>query len=288
MSTLESSPAPMSSVEIADLVQSIHIPARPSLLSELQQEMARDEPDFQHVMHLIGQDVAVSGALLKAANSVVFKLQRKAETIGAALVSLGLRQVSLLVGGFLVRKAFPSGHYELVHFWDQSAKRASAMSYLAGELGGAAPDLAHTFGLFADLGIPLLMERFSDYPETLALAHSSLAKPFTQVEDERHRTNHVVIGALLARNWSLPSDVVMAIRLHHDYTVFKLSHASPVVRRLIALGVISDIIIQRYQGQGLSAELRRGAGLALAELGIEANELEELGNSVCELLNREE
>ena len=83
----------------------------------------------------------------------------------------------------------------------------------------APPDIAHTFGLFCDIGVPLLMDRFADYAATYDDACHEQQRRFTEIEDERYSTNHAAIGCLLARNWGLSPDVSWAILLHHDYRV---------------------------------------------------------------------
>lgn len=273
--------------DVDELIHSIRIPPRPSLLADLQQEIDRPDPNLRTVARVVEKDVALSGAFLKTVNSALYHRTRKAETVEAALTGLGLNQVSLLAGGFLVRQSFRSDSYELSRFWETSTRRSTAMAYLARELRAGSPDLARSFGLFADLGIPMLLERFTDYGETLRLAHGASGAGFTDVEDGRHRTNHAVIGALLARNWKLPDDVVDAIGLHHDYTVFGTERTALAVRRLIALGVISDIIIQHYMGLAPSAEMRRAGPLAMDELGVSTDELDDLASAVHDVFNQD-
>jgi HD-like signal output (HDOD) protein len=287
MAMSESSTISLDSDDVDDLVASIHIPPRPSLLVDLQCELDRTEPNLKQIAHVVEKDTALSGAFLKTVNSAVFRCARKVETVEDALARLGLNQTSLLAGGFLARRSFGDGSQALESFWEKSTLRSTAMAFLARELRAVSADLARCFGLFADLGIPILMERFSAYTRTLALAQTSTTRPFTEVEDEWHRTNHATIGAVLARNWKLPDDVVDAIALHHDYGVFGTTPSRLPVRRLIALGVISDIIIQRYQGQDPSVELNRAEPLALDELGISTDELDDLGGTVHDIFNHD-
>lgn len=53
------------------------------------------------------------------------------------------------------------------------------------------------------------MQRFPDYKDTLALAHRS-SQPVWEVENECHGTDHVAVGAMLGRNWQLPTFIVQA------------------------------------------------------------------------------
>ncbi|WP_051228884.1 HDOD domain-containing protein [Paludibacterium yongneupense] len=268
-------------------LHSIRIPPRPSLLADLQQEIDRPDPNLKTLARVVEKDVALSGAFLKMINSPFYNRARKAETVEAALTGLGLNQVALLAGGFLVRESFHCESYDLTRFWETSSQRSSAMAFLARELRAGSSALARSFGLFADLGIPLLMERFSHYPETLRQAQDSQCAAFTELEDRQHHTNHAVIGSMLARNWKLPDDVVLAIDRHHDRDVFEAGQTSLPVRRLIALGAISDVIIHHYTARPLSAELQRTAPLAMIELGMGNDEFDDLSNTIHALFDQE-
>jgi hypothetical protein len=97
----------------------------------------------------------------------------------------------------------PANSAALASFWDISTRRAQAMVFLSRRMRIGEPDVAHTFGLFCDTGVPLLMDRFADYAATYAAASLEAERPFTALEDERHSTSHAAIGCLLARNWGL-------------------------------------------------------------------------------------
>jgi len=83
-----------------------------------------------------------------------------------ALALLGLRETSRLIAGLLLRRAFASSESPAMYeFWDASARIAMIAAYLARELAVARLDEAHTFALFRDCGVPVLLAR---YPETVA------------------------------------------------------------------------------------------------------------------------
>lgn len=260
---------------IDDVAKSIQIPACPILLTSLQQELMHDDPDPRKVASIISRDVAMSATLLRTANSAFFSLKRKAETVEQALAYIGMTQCASIMLGLIARKTLNSNGPALTRFWDVSDKRAMAMSLLARRLHVATPDIAHTFGLFCDIGIPLLLNRFPDYTETLKLANESTEERFTTVEDQRHRTSHATIGALLARNWGLSPDVAMAIRLHHEYEVIADKITPDLIKGLVALSLVVERVIQTYHHQNRHYEWEKGGAIALDALGIMNDELED-------------
>ncbi len=264
------------------LIKSIRIPPRPSLLADLQRELSAAEPQPKVIGTIIGNDVGMSGALLKLANSSFYASKRKAKSVTQAITFLGINQVASLMTGLLARRAIPTSNPALASFWDLSTRRAQAMLLLSRRLRVGEPDVAHTFGLFCDTGVPLLMERFADYAGTFALASADPARPFTAFEDERHSTNHAAIGCLLARNWGLSTEVSWAILHHHDYDVLDDAATDDAVRSLIALSVLAEAAIQKYQGHSASVEWDKGGAQACRHLGLAAEETADLLDEIHE------
>jgi HD-like signal output (HDOD) protein len=258
------------------LIKSIRIPPRPSLLADLQRELASPDPSPETIGRIVASDVGMSGALLKLANSSIYGGRRKAKSIEQAILFLGINQVAALMTGLLARQAIPSNSAALASFWDVSTRRAQAMVYLSRRLRIGEPDVAHTFGLFCDTGLPLLMDRFADYGATFAAASLEAERPFTALEEERHSTSHASIGCLLARNWGLSGDVAWAILHHHDYAVLEDANTAGAVRSLVALSLLAESAICKYQGHAESLEWSKGGARACAYLGLSQEETAEL------------
>lgn len=276
MSNLAASATPATADPVEALIKSIRIPPRPSLLADLQAELTSIEPSPSAIGRIISSDVGMSGALLKLANSPFYGSTRNAKSIGQAITFLGINQVAALMTGLLARQAIATDHQALATFWDISMRRAQAMVFLSRKLRIGEPDIAHTFGLFCDTGVPLLIERFPGYADTFHAAAQDSERPFTALEDERHCTNHAAIGSLLARNWGLSNDLAWAILHHHDYGVLEDSATSDAVRSLVALSLLAESAIQKYQGQDGSVEWDKGGARASAYLDLGDDDVTDL------------
>jgi len=200
MSTAAHAPA---TDQVDALIKSIRIPPRPSLLADLQRELASADPEPGEIGHIVASDVGMSGALLKLANSSFYGGKRKAKSIEQAILFLGINQVAALMAGLLGRRAIPADSAALANFWDISTLRSQAMVFLSRRLRVGEPDVAHTFGLFCDTGMPLLIDRFPGYDATLLAASIEPERPYTDIENDRHNTSHAAIGCMLARSWGL-------------------------------------------------------------------------------------
>ncbi len=258
------------------LIKSIRIPPRPSLLADLQRELAAPDPSPAAIGRIIASDVGMAGALLKLANSALYGGGRPAKSIDQAIAFLGMNQVAALMTGLLARQALPVNNPALAEFWDLSTRRAHAMVLLSRRLRIGAPDVAHTFGLFCNTGVALLLDRFTDYAATYEAAQTEPVLACTALEESRHSTHHAAIGCLLARNWGLSSEVAWAILHHHDYAVLDDGASDDTLRSLVALSLLAERALQAYQGTPDSVEWGKGGARALAYLGLSEEEATDL------------
>ncbi len=257
------------------LVKNLGIPPRPQTLADLQNEIGLDDPDFRRVARLVTSDVALTAALLRIANSPAYALAKSCQTVDQAIAMLGLKQVGSLVSGLVLRKVLRTDGPQLTRFWDVSSKRSYAMARLARGMRCVDVDVAQSFGLFCDVGIPLLMQRFPDYGRTLKLCNDETERSFTEVEQAHHQTDHALIGGLMARSWGISQTVCLAIRLHHDYGVFLDPQVPEAVAKLIAMGLVAEVAIQRFAGMNSSSEWARGGGAAAGALMLGDQDVED-------------
>ena len=274
MSMPELAVPPIDTLRLAALVRDIGIPPRPQLLERLHTELMRDEPRQDMLVQLASYDVAVAAALLKVANARWPGVPRAAGTLRRAFEQLGNQRCIAILSALVLHKVLPVHGPSLERFWDVAHRRSLAMSWLARQQGVIEPDVAHTFGLFCDVGIPVLLQRFEQPSYRVTLAEANLGRrPFTEVENARHGTDHAAVGAALAHSWGVSAEIVEAVRLHHDYRVFA-NRESPRLRHLIALALLAERFIQRQQGRNRHGEWERGGAQALLVLGINEREFD--------------
>ena len=257
------------------LLKSIGMPSRPSTLVQLQGEIASEDPDSRRIADLVASDVALTIAALRIVNSPVFALSRRCETVEQAISMLGLQQLNVIVTGLTLRNLMRGDARQLREFWDTSSKRAYALSRLARGLGLVQVHVAQSFGLFCDIGIPLLLQRFADYEQTLIICHSESERCFTAPEQDRHHTDHAQIGAMMARSWGLSPTLCQAIGLHHDYSVFVDPKVPETVARLVAMNLLAEAAIQRFAGQTDSTEWGKGGDHASGALVLNGQDTED-------------
>jgi HD-like signal output (HDOD) protein len=265
--------------EATRIAASVGIPPKPAILADLFREASQLEPDFRRVSQLIERDVAMAAAILKTANSSLYGLRTRVNSVQQAVNFLGLRTITYLVTGLALRAAFSGpGQPDLERFWDVSAKVALATGHFARRLPGMDRDEAYTYGLFQDCGIAVLVKRFADYKEVLRLANTATDRKFTDIETEHCGVDHALIGYLLARSWGLSEGIYEAIRMHHEFAVLDPdSHElSSESLNLIGAALLAERALQLYSGKARGVEWEKAGNYVLDHFGIALDEFDDV------------
>lgn len=255
-------------------LRDIVIPPCPELLRRLQEATAHGDPDPATLEAIASADVAMAAALIRQANSPLYGLRTPVITVGQALTVMGTRPAVQLLTGFLTRQALHVHSPVLAHFWETSTRRAIACEHIGAQLYGMDPGLAYTFGLFCHVGMPVLLRGVRGYAATITEALARKDRTFTQTENANHRTDHAVVGAIVARTWRLPREVAVAIRLHHDFTCLDDARYSETVRHLVAMALIADRLVLLHEGVAEPQDWAAHGAACLAHLQVGEAELD--------------
>jgi HD-like signal output (HDOD) protein len=254
-------------------LQQIVVPPCPSLLARLRAAIGTTDPDLAEVARVASSDVAMAATLLRNANGPLFAAGQPAQTVGQAMNRLGLQQTAAIMTGFLVRNAIPADPRHLHGFWEHAGRRALTLAFIARRLPGVSADIAHTYGLFCHVGLPVLLQSVRGYGSTLVEASARIDRPFIATENANHRTDHAVVGALVARLWHLAPEVMAAIRLHHDLAVLAAEDAEAGVLTLLAAGLVADHLLRRQDALPPEREWTEHSAVALRWLQIDVGDL---------------
>lgn len=254
-------------------IRDIGIPPRPAILTEIDCEMAKDEPDFVRLAQIIGSDVALAAGLIKTTNSPFFGFTKKVRTVNEAMLVLGLKVVTRTIAGLALQQIFPYVP-SLERFWDTSASTARVSGWIAQQFKGRCmvrSSDAYTFALFRDCGIPVLLIPFPEYLSVLRQANEEEMLSFTAVEDQALSINHAHVGAELAENWLLPDDICLAIRHHHEPHALDEDHPAAIpefARQLVAIAQLAEFLIQGQSGLNMTCEWAKLGPACMNILGV--------------------
>ncbi len=262
--------------DIDRIARELGIPPCPAILGRFSAEMHQPEPDMRKLAELIGADIALSAALLKLVNSPFYGLRTKATNAHQALSIIGLRAGANLVTGLILRQAFPAGGNALMQrFWDKSSAIAAATLVAARRVSGIDLDEAHTYALFRDCGMPVMIGKFSDYANVIDRLEHVPGAQVTALEQTDYQYSHARVGYALARGWLLPEPFCRAILYHHDFekVVAGRREVEPANRKLIAFGLLMEQLATLRSGGDLCPDWESGEQFVLETLRITPDDI---------------
>lgn len=269
--------------EAARIAHSLDIPPCPAILAKFNEEFNTRQPDLRRLAALLGTDIALSATVIKTVNSPFYGLSKKATGIEQALSILGLRASANLVSGLLLRSAFPAdSNATMARFWENSMRVARLAAAIAGRLKDVDRNEAHTYILFRDCGMLVMLRKFPRYVDILERSSTIPGAQLARVEDTRFNFNHARVACALARSWSLPEALCGAIYYHHHFNLTAKSEplAQLADPKLIAFGLLAEQIAALHINRGLCPDWMAAERFVLDTLGIEADDIVELSEDL--------
>jgi putative nucleotidyltransferase with HDIG domain len=183
----------------------------------VQQEMAKPEPDMTIIEKQILRDPALTGQLLKAANSPFYRGMHEITTVRNAIVRLGLAEVTSLVTMLTQKKTYtaddPFIRHQMEELWLHSVACALGAKWIAKECRlPSKMNEAFFAGLLHDIGKAFLLLAISDLRKSGKLTDNIPQSFIEEVLD----TLHASLGAQLLETWNLPEIYRFVARHHHD------------------------------------------------------------------------
>jgi putative nucleotidyltransferase with HDIG domain len=174
---------------------------------------------LHEIVDTVQYDQALTGALLRSANSSWSAPRHEVTTVKDAVVRLGAGPVLSLALGVTVRSrlgtAVPAYGLAEGDLWSHSVAAALAAETLARCAGADLPAETPTAALLHDVG-KLVMGRFIDGADLMAIEIAREAGVSRmQAELDVLGIDHAELGGLIAQSWELPSSLVSGIRGHH-------------------------------------------------------------------------
>ncbi len=274
----------MDATTISQLLRGIEIPPQPQMLQLISAEKKKEYPDLKKIAAAISKDVALSAAMLRAANSPAFATRGKVTSIHNAVLSLGTKNVIGLVTGLSLRMALAGkGKVNLDRFWDTAADTAIICSVLASKFRVFEPDFAYMLGLFHDVGMALMIQKFPNYLEILRKENLAENKePITAIEDRHFNTNHTVVGYIVSRSWALPDTLRETILLHHNDEAFATSGA---LAKQVGLLTLSEYFCALAQKRPNDHMWHRFGPVIIELFTLTESDIEDLQDEMGELLS---
>ncbi len=166
---------------------------------------------------IIECDPALSGKILRMANSPMYCPSGSVKSISHAVSLLGLRKLRSVAMSIAAESMFADGGEAVQarkRLWSHSVGCAMVARYLAEHVPDADPDVAFLGGLFHDIGKLLFYDAIPNEYDEIDGRLCDMAL----IEEEQFlfSTTHVAVGSASAASWGLPVALWAATRWHHN------------------------------------------------------------------------
>lgn len=197
------------------------LPSLPAICTELSRAIDSPYATITSIGDIIRKDQSLTTRLLRLANSAIYGVPRRIETLDEALNLIGLRQMAELALATTVIDVFSDIPTELanpVTFWEHSVACGIGSAVLAQARGEPIPDRFFVGGLLHDLGrLVMYLQAPKESARILARCRET-GELSTVVEEEVLGFDHAALGAALLESWNMRSPLLDMVRYHHHPT----------------------------------------------------------------------
>lgn len=168
---------------------------------------------------VISKDASLTVRLLRLVNSPFYGFSGKVESVARAVSLLGLNELSTLTLGISVVKQFekiPSDQLDMESFWRHSIRCGLFARTLAGYMGEKDTEKFFTGGLLHDIGRLVMLDRMPQQYSVAIVRARQERLPMYRAEQDKLKTDHSILGKMLAEKWRLSPSLIRMIGSHHS------------------------------------------------------------------------
>lgn len=190
--------------------------------SQLYKTLENPNVSMSELSKMIVTDPLLTGNVLKIANSAYFGMQQKVNSIGHALMIIGLLNVKAILyqDGLLklLQSKKAGDSFMIESLWEHAMLTSICASHLQSLFGGLDKGTLFTLGLLHDIGKFVMSDLPTAHGDPMSLNVS--ATEFTIYDEEKvYGANHAVVGRLLFDQWGFPEQMGRIIERHHDLSI---------------------------------------------------------------------
>ena len=193
------------------------LPQFPENIMYLQKLIGDPDSELTDIARQISTDPTLTADLLKLVNSAQFMLPKKVDNIVEAVKLVGMKGLRNLLYTHGTQKILGTRYTEMRSMW-QHAYRTAFYAYNLAKSFRRRKDIlddVYVGGILHDLGQIIIGSLHPNLVEQIRRFCKEKEIPSKLLESFSMGLNHAEIGALIAKKWNFPEQLVTAIRYHH-------------------------------------------------------------------------
>jgi diguanylate cyclase (GGDEF)-like protein len=211
------------------------LPSVPAVVLQVLDLCQDESASIGQVAKALARDPALSGKVLKVANSPWYGVRSQVTTLERAITILGINATLSLALSFSLVHGLRKSRSSFDHqaYWLRSVTCAAASRAVGEQLNAANHEELFLGGLLQDIGILVLNEAVPDSYSTIVTASKGDHELLTELERQEYGSDHADVGAWQLARWNLPVNLQQAAALSH-HMAFDLKEAS-IFSKCVAL-----------------------------------------------------
>lgn len=192
--------------------------AMPAAVVKILELAGKEEVSIDKLSEIISTDAALTGRLLKIANSPFYGLSNRITSVQQATMVLGITTVKCLaLSAAIFDPTIISSNsgIDIKAFYGNIISVATTCRKLAAQCGYAAQEEAFTSGLLHDIGTLYFIHHYPEqYREVLKQA--AISGNLIDEETKVFGIAHPDVGRLIGEKWCLPQSIISSISNHYN------------------------------------------------------------------------
>lgn len=236
-----------SNTKIQELIgDQINLPSPPAIAAQILNTIQDKESSLSDLEEIITADPALTGKLLRIANSAFYSLPFEICNVNRALSILGTNVIKNIALSFIIANELQDKTetvFNFDYFWRRSVTAAVAAELVAELLQEKNEDIFVT-ALLQDIGVLILyLSKGREYTAVMDQCIENGGTELIRLEQEKYHFDHQQIGCTLLKNWGIPNSIIEPISFHHEPVL-----APEDYRRTCSILYVANLLSKIYSG----------------------------------------
>jgi putative nucleotidyltransferase with HDIG domain len=238
------------------------LPQFPDNIVNLQRLIADPNAEITDIAREISVDPSMTADLLKLVNSAQFMLPKRVDNIVEAVKLVGTKGVRNLLYSYGTQKVMGEKYSEMRGMWQHSYRCAFYAYHIAKSFKKRKEllDDVYVGGILHDLGQIVIASMHPDLLDRIMKICKDKGISAKMLENFSVGLNHAEVGALIAKKWNFPEQLVAAIRFHHE-PLLAPAPARDIVFCVYLANGICDMERERVGFEQLNPQVLRDFGI---------------------------
>lgn len=234
--------------------EQVNLPSPPAIAVQILNAVQQEDSSLQELARIISADPALTGKMLRVANSGFYALPNKVTSVERTISVLGTNAIKNIALSFVIAadlRGDKQSSFDFDYFWRRSVTSAVSAELLATLFNVNNNDIFVT-GLLHDIGVLIMYLSKGDEYAAILRERRDTGTPLVELEQHRFGFDHQQLGFTLISDWKLPESIAVPIQYHHTTSSAPEEH-----RQTTEILRIADLLSAIYSEPETTGKVRQ-------------------------------